>query len=149
MESNESNQPKDRHSKRKALQLKPDAHEKAVRLSQKYGLPMNALTATLYDLCEEYDLLKPGWAERLNEAMKVGEGQIQKKKAEAHEDRCPQMKYANERWNCVKEHGSKLKITKLAKEFIDARELCSGCPEPKRKRDRDAFYARTRRSKPT
>lgn len=130
MESTESNQTKDDNSKRKFIEVQPDAHEKAVAYSKRTKTPMKAVQSYLIDLNEKYDFMKPGWEDRLNMAMEIGEVQIQKNKYECLDDACKGLRYANKYFNCIEgTEGKRIMITKLSKDFAEAMELCSGCVE--------------------
>ena len=43
------------------IRVEEDARDKAVALSERYDLPMKTILSKLIDLCEDHNLLKPGW----------------------------------------------------------------------------------------
>ena len=61
-------------SKRKkeyTIRVYKDSKDKAIVLSQRYGLPMKVIISVLIDLCFDYDILKHGWEERLLNATRA------------------------------------------------------------------------------
>lgn len=127
----ESNQPKDEDSKRAIVEVEPDAKAKVIAYSKRMKLPMKSIVSTLIDLCVEHDLLKEGWAERLNMAMEVGEAQLQKNEwadLDPEIEKCLKMKWANKGWNCVEgTEGKLIKFKPMSNDLHEAMDLCDGC----------------------
>lgn len=114
------------------IRVEEDAKKKAIALSQRYGLPMKSVLSTLIDLCVDYDLLKPGFGERLNAAMDKGEIKIKHDELAKLKNRCAGLFFADEFYRCIqgREDNTPM-IKKLAKDLSEALEGCAGCGETK------------------
>ena len=114
------------------IRVEEDAKKKAIALSQRYGLPMKAVLSTLIDLCVDYDLLKPGFGERLNAAMDKGEIKIKRDELDKLKNRCAGLFFADEFYRCIQGREDKTPmIKKLSKDLSEALEGCAGCGETK------------------
>ena len=114
------------------IRVEKDARDKAVALAQRYGLPMKSVLSTLIDLCIDYDLLKPGFGERLNAAMDKGEIKIKRDELAKIKNRCAGLFFADEFYKCIQGREDKTPmIKKLAKDLSEALEGCAGCGETK------------------
>lgn len=112
--------------------VEEDAKKKAIALSQRYGLTMKVVLSTLIDLCVDYDLLKPGFDERLNAAMDKGEIKIRRDELANLKNKCAGMFFADEFYKCIQGRENKTPmIKKLAKDLSEALEGCAGCGETK------------------
>ena len=112
--------------------VEKDAKDKAIALSQRYGLPMKSVLSTLIDLCVDYDLLKPGFGERLNAAMDKGEIKIKRDELDKLKNRCAGLFFADEFYRCIQGREDKTPmIKKLSKDLSEALEGCAGCGETK------------------
>ena len=115
-----------------AIRVEEDAKKKAIALSQRYGLTMKVVLSTLIDLCVDYDLLKPGFDERLNAAMDKGEIKIKRDELANLKNKCAGMFFADEFYKCIQGRENKTPmIKKLAKDLSEALEGCAGCGETK------------------
>jgi len=114
------------------VRVEEDAKKKAIALSQRYGLTMKVVLSTLIDLCVDYDLLKPGFDERLNAAMDKGEIKIRRDELANLKNKCAGMFFADEFYKCIQGREDKTPmIKKLAKDLSEALEACVGCGETK------------------
>ena len=114
------------------IRVEEDAKQKAVALSQRYGLTMKVVLSTLIDLCVDYDLLKPGFDERLNAAMDKGEIKIRRDELANLKNKCAGLFFADGFHRCIqgREDNTPM-IKKLAKDLSEALEGCVGCGETK------------------
>ena len=53
------------------IRVHKDSKDKAIALSQRYGLSMKVIISVLIDLCFDYDILRQGWEERLLNATRA------------------------------------------------------------------------------
>jgi len=60
-----------KRTKEYTIRVHKDSKDKAIVLSQRYGLPMKVIVSVLIDLCFDYDILKQGWEERLLNATRA------------------------------------------------------------------------------
>lgn len=110
------------------IRVEEDAKDKAIALSQRYGMAMKVVVSSLIDLCVDYDLLKEGWDERLNAAMSLGEIQIQKNRYAELENPCAGLFFADKNWKCLwAREGKPPQIRILAKDLSEAIDACHSC----------------------
>lgn len=112
----------------KVIHVESDAKDKAIKLSQKYKMSMKAVVSTIIDICDNYNLLEPGWQERLNAAAEAGEKQIDKNRYMGLDDTCPALGYVGEKWKCIWGRDQNTPIIKfLAEDLDDALTACARC----------------------
>lgn len=112
-----------RYRKQSQVRLSPEHKELLVKLAQSTKIDQKTITEYLIDIATKYDLMKPGWEDRLKEAEQKQTDYTLLDKAD-----CPALRYMDECYKCVwGRDGKTPEIKKLAPELKDALEGCEGC----------------------
>ena len=109
---------------RKQADVKIDGKDKEilVKIAQKTKMTQKIIVGHLIGLCDKYNLMKPGWEDRLNEAERV------RRTYTRLEGSCSAMTFADEHFICVwGNDGAPPTIKKLAKDMDHALDVCANC----------------------
>lgn len=112
-----------RRKKQSSISLSTQHKELYEKLAKSTKIPQKIIAEYLIDIAVKYDLMKPGWEDRLKEADEKRTAVKLRNKAD-----CPALRELDEVWKCVwGRDGKTPDIKKLAPDYSDALDACEGC----------------------
>lgn len=110
------------------IKISADAHSLLRKIKKSSELDQKQILELLLELCEDNDLLNPGWQKRLTASLVKGARHIESSKFRTDLDRCPALAEGEEKFKCVwGRKGEPPKIKILEKEYETTKEICSKC----------------------
>ncbi|MHA2052705.1 MAG: hypothetical protein ACXACY_22900 [Candidatus Hodarchaeales archaeon] len=111
-----------------SVTIPEDAHATIVKISESLGIPMKECIATLIDMGDKFDLLRPEWQKKINAALKQGDRVLQRIEHTEDKNKCGGLREADNKWKCIIGRKKQTPMIRyLALNRNDALNLCEGC----------------------
>ena len=126
-----------------SVRLSEETIEKLRKMAKHSPQDQKEIVATLVDMNEIHDLLRPDWKKRLDASLRRGMWQLELEKHQASQERCDSLRGADEKWKCIVGRKKKTPMIRiLAENRSDALNLCEGCEITKARNAELEEYAR-------
>jgi hypothetical protein len=110
------------------IRIEFEAREKLRSLSKRYDLTQNDILTILFDMCDQHDLLRKDWQDRLTAALERGQREIEALAYYEDPNKCPAIAKGSEKYKCVwGREGKPPQIRVLEADFQASLEVCKKC----------------------